>query len=140
VGFSAEGIKINDATVVSKNIDTSNGVVHVINAVLIPSTMSGKDVMDSLSLAIDRGVPEFNAGNHSRCCEIYMKTLSSINSAGIQGADNHTMEMIRQVLNNARKTHSKTDQAWVLRRGMDELYSKVSMMKDSMPMTTESSR
>lgn len=45
VSFSAGGIKINDSQVVAKNIETSNGVVHVIDAVLLPSSMSQQSVM-----------------------------------------------------------------------------------------------
>ena len=45
ISFSADGIMINDAAVLAKNIDASNGVIHVIDAVLIPSSMSRRDTM-----------------------------------------------------------------------------------------------
>ena len=36
---ASEGVKINDATVISADIETSNGVIHVIDAVLVPPTL-----------------------------------------------------------------------------------------------------
>jgi transforming growth factor-beta-induced protein len=140
VGFSAKGIKIKDATALVKNIEASNGVVHAIDTVLIPSNMSRRNVLTSLTSAINRGVLIYNAGHHGQCCEIYMETLASINSAGIKNAEQHSMTMIEQTLTNARNTHSMTDRAWVLRRGIDNLYNRVSTMQESMPMATQTSR
>ncbi|MEI7985269.1 MAG: fasciclin domain-containing protein [Armatimonadota bacterium] len=34
---ASEGVKINDATVISADIETSNGVIHVIDTVLMPA-------------------------------------------------------------------------------------------------------
>jgi len=138
--LSAAGIKINDSSVVVKNIEASNGVVHVINAVLIPSSMSRQNVMSTLMSAIDQGTPIFNAGHHGQCCDIYMKTMESISSAGIKGADDHTMTIVSQTLNNARTTQDMTERAWVLRRGIDSLYTSVSNMNNSMPMSTQTRR
>ncbi len=136
VNFSAAGIKINDAPVLVKNLETSNGVIHVIGSVLLPSSMNRTSVMNTITTAIDRGAPIFNAGDHGQCSQIYMEAMESINAAGIENADPQTMSMISQTLTNARNTHNMTDRAWVLRRGMDSLYSRVS----SMPMSTQTSR
>ncbi len=38
VGVSDEGVTVNDANVVQADVDASNGVIHVIDAVLIPSS------------------------------------------------------------------------------------------------------
>ena len=140
VNFLADGIRINDASVVAKNIDAANGVIHVINTVLIPGSMSRANVMASLSGAIEKGVPVFNSGDHGQCCDIYMQSLESISSAGIAGADPHTMTMITQTLESARNTNVMSDRAWVLRRGMDSLLNRVSRMTDSMPMSTQTDR
>ena len=134
VGLSANGISINESSVVAKNIDATNGVVHVIDAVLIPSAMSSQDVRKSISAAIERGVPVYNNGHHQRCCNIYMQTMESIEAAGIEGADSHTMQMVTTTLNAARHTHNMSDRAWVLRRGMDSLYQRVGRM--NVPMTS----
>ncbi len=140
VGLSASGIKINDASVIAKNIDAANGVVHVIDAVLIPSSMSPQKVMSTLTSAINRGAPIYNAGDHGECCDIYMAAMESIDSAGIAGADSHAMTMVSNVLRDARNTHSMSERAWVLRRGMDSLYTTVSSLPETMPMATQTSR
>ena len=134
IGVNAEGLTVNDAKVVTKNINSTNGVIHVIDKVLIPAVMTGAEVQTSLKKAIDQGVPIFNAGHHDQCCDLYMSTLQNISSAGIAGADEHTMTMVEQTLTNAQNTHDMTDRAWVLRRGMDDLMVRVGKM--TMPNST----
>lgn len=36
VGYGADGVRINDAKVVTPNIETTNGVIHVIDSVILP--------------------------------------------------------------------------------------------------------
>lgn len=38
IGVTADGVTVNDATVTTADIETSNGVIHVIDSVLLPST------------------------------------------------------------------------------------------------------
>lgn len=137
INFSAAGIRINEAKVVAKNIDCSNGVIHVIDSVLIPGSMTPDGVMSTLRNAFKQGVPVYNAGDHGKCCEIYMQTMESLNAAGIEGADPHTMSLISQTMKQARGTHGMAHRAWVLRRGMNALYTRVSSMPDTMPMATQ---
>jgi uncharacterized surface protein with fasciclin (FAS1) repeats len=128
IGFSADGIRVNGSRVLARNIAASNGVIHVIDSVLLPTSMSRHEVMATLTNAVERGAAAFNAGHHDRCSEIYMDAMRSIMTAGIQHADPVTMDLVRQTVEQARNTHSMTDRAWVLRRGIDSLYSRVSQM------------
>lgn len=130
--FSAAGLSINDARVVSANIDASNGVIHVIDAVLMPRKLTRRETMSFLTDTIDRGVPVFNQGDHQGCCDIYMTSLKSIESSGIEGVDDHSMSIVRDALKNASQTHDVTQRAWVLRRGIDSLHNRLGQM----PMTT----
>lgn len=128
VGVNADGLTVNGARVIAKNIDASNGVIHVIDNVLLPTGMTGSEVEMSLTNAINQGVPIFNAGHHGQCCDLYMSTLQKISSAGIAGADEHMMSMVNQTLTTAQSIHNMTDRAWTLRRGIDELMVRTGQM------------
>ena len=126
IGLMASGVTINNAKVVAKNIDTTNGVIHVIDAVLIPGVMSRTAAMDVLASAISVGAPVYNDGNHGKCCQLYMEAMKSIVGAGVESTDDQTMEMVSATLRMAERTHDTTERAWVLRRGMDSLYGSLS--------------
>ena len=124
---------VNDAMIVTTDIQTSNGVIHVIDSVLLPSSMSRSGAMSMINNAINRGAPIFNAGHHSQCCDIYMDAMVNISNAGIEHADDRTMSLVSTTLDNARNTHDMTERAWVLRRGMDSLTIRLNSMKQVMP-------
>lgn len=134
VGFSANGIQINDANVIARNVNASNGVIHIIDSVLIPKAMTRLSAMSYLSDAIERGAPIYNSGHHGQCCNIYMESMQALMSAGIEDADDHMMSVIRTTVNNAQNTHNQTDKAWVLRRGIDSVYTRL----DRMPSNIQS--
>jgi uncharacterized surface protein with fasciclin (FAS1) repeats len=126
IGLMASGITVNNAKVIVKNIDTTNGVIHVIDSVLIPGVMSRSAAMDVLASAISEGAPVYNAGNHGKCCKLYMDAMESIVGAGVDNTDERTLEMVSATIRMAERTHDTTERAWVLRRGMDSLYGSLS--------------
>lgn len=129
IGFSANGISVNDATVISKNIETSNGVVHAIDSVLIPaSSVSPSEAVGMLTSAIEQGVPAYNSGDHRGCCDIYQATMQTLVNIGIDGADAHTTSIISNALTHASQSASDTDRAWALRNGIDSLKGRLSNM------------
>lgn len=126
IGLMASGITVNNAKLIVKNIDTTNGVIHVIDSVLIPGEMSRTAAMDVLASAISEGAPIYNEGNHGKCCKLYMDAMESIVDAGVDNTDDRTMEMVSATIRMAERTHDTTERAWVLRRGMDSLYGSLS--------------
>jgi uncharacterized surface protein with fasciclin (FAS1) repeats len=126
IGFSSAGLKVNDSMVVSKNVETSNGVIHIIDNVLLPpSAMSSSEAMAVLQSAIDRGVPAFNGGDYAQCCQIYTGAMQDIKSAGIAGMENFVSTVAASTMTNANQTVNDTDRAWALRRGIDSLRSRL---------------
>lgn len=130
VGVSAKGVSINDANVVAKNLNASNGVIHVIDSVLLPgSSMAPTEAMSLLNDAINRGAPVFNAGHHRQCGDIYAATMKQLMDTGIDGAGQSTMNVISNAMTNASHSHNDTDRAWALRSGVDAMILQINQMQ-----------
>jgi len=125
--------KVNGATIVKTNIQCDNGIIHVIDAVILSSSKEegsetastgGKSPREQIETAIDQGVPVFNDGNHGKCAKIYLDCMVSISrSAGI---DPRVSKVLDQLVKRAEGIESDTERAWVLRSGLDHLYAALS--------------
>lgn len=125
--------KVNGATIVKTNIQCDNGIIHVIDAVILSSSKEkgsetasteGKSPREQIETAIDQGVPVFNDGNHGKCAKIYLDCMVSISrSAGI---DPRVGKVLDQLVKRAEGIESDTERAWVLRSGLDHLYAALS--------------
>lgn len=137
VNVDANGVTINEANVVAKNIDATNGVIHIIDRVLIPSAMSRDAAMAALSDAVSQGAPIFNSGHHDQCCGIYSDAMNAVLAAGVENADQHAMSLIETALENASHHHNASDRAWALRRGIDSFYTRLSEMPKMSPQISQ---
>ena len=118
--------KVNGAKIVVTDIKCDNGVIHVIDAVLLPKSKMMRQQVSSnpsrmIEAAINKGVPVFNHGNHGKCADIYQQTLVSLSK------NSHVSCAMRKditmVLARAEATHCDTARAWVLRKGLDHASS-----------------
>jgi uncharacterized surface protein with fasciclin (FAS1) repeats len=117
---TANGPKVNDAKIVSKNVNASNGVIHVIDSVMLPpKAMSAGDALAMLESAVSQGVPVYNMGNHAQCCQIYTNVLKQIRDEGISGMN--VVSTASNTMNNASHSMNDSDRAWALRQGIDML-------------------
>lgn len=132
-GIEEGMFKVNGATIVKTDISCDNGVIHVIDAVLLPgkddrstTKHSSTSKMSPASLienAIAKGVPAFNHGNPAKCAELYMdcaKALTMDNRIG-----HSARSMLTNVMNEAKKSSCSATQAWILRAGLDRTYMAV---------------
>ncbi len=129
--LTSGGVKINDATVVSVDIDATNGVVHAIDSVLIPPSLAGSlgsltnelesdmPTRDSILAAIELGVPLFNDGNQVACYAAYLATARTLVVTNPADLSDHGREVLIEAIRRAGRLHDKTEGAWVLRRGLD---------------------
>jgi uncharacterized surface protein with fasciclin (FAS1) repeats len=122
---SADGLRINDSLVIQADLETANGVIHVIDSVLIPASMSPRQAMLSLEDAIRRGVPVFNHGNHRECAEIYAAACQAIVDSGSDQIPHDVMQVLQTTLHRASQTHRASGRAWALRHGMDSALSNL---------------
>jgi transforming growth factor-beta-induced protein len=113
--------RIQDAKILKTDIDASNGVIHVIDSVILPPP-NGADARQKLEEAVAKGAPLFNAGHHSECASLYRSTMNELMSTSLP--DTIKTHMSR-VISKADQTHCNTEKAWVLRRGIDQMYSQL---------------
>jgi uncharacterized surface protein with fasciclin (FAS1) repeats len=125
------GANINGARLLQTDIDASNGVIHVIDRVLLPTdapstsakpAVNQRDVaMATLNDAIQRGVPMFNAGQHGQCARIYMQALQSVAAMPGLAMSANLRNQVNRTLQVCPRMSVMSDRAWELRRRMDQV-------------------
>lgn len=119
---TAGTFEVSGAKVVAKDIVASNGVIHVLDTVLIPPAkkltppQAAKALID---LAIERGVPVFNAGQHSACAAIYEVAVESLLKNENAALTDKVRSAMQAALSNMRTEKDPRQQAWILRRAID---------------------
>jgi uncharacterized surface protein with fasciclin (FAS1) repeats len=120
-------LRINDATVIGADVQASNGVIHVIDAVLLPpaspdrmelsaGVQSARDLID---LAIARGVPLFNDGQPAATSAIYEVAARGVLALG-SGVPAEARRALERGLRTAAAERDVREQAWALRRALDQ--------------------
>ncbi|MCX6866387.1 MAG: CIA30 family protein [Verrucomicrobia bacterium] len=86
VRFEDGRVRIGSATLVTADIQASNGIIHVIDQVLIPATTEAAAPSPAglIELAIKRGVPFFNQGEAAACAALYEVTCEALQVTGAQ--------------------------------------------------------
>ena len=116
--------RVNDANLVATDIDASNGVIHVIDSVMLPPESKKVTAVEASQLilgAIAQGAPTYNAGHHEACAQLYMTTASSLVSE-FSDLPPHVVTNLKHVVTQAQHTSCPTDRAWTLRNGLDQAY------------------
>jgi uncharacterized surface protein with fasciclin (FAS1) repeats len=118
------GFNIENARIVATDIDTSNGVVHVIDRVILPpAQMSRGDSAEVIRKAIDRGVPMFNHGNAEGTAAVYMTAAKKLIRFG--GLNAEERARLQMGLNAAAVAGNANAGAWELRYALDDVSSSL---------------
>lgn len=124
-------LRINNATVVRADVGATNGVIHVIDEVLLPPTTNGTGrgmassntanttARELLGVAINRGVPLFNDGNAEATAAIYEVAARGVLALG-DGVSSTARRSLERGLRDASRISDAEEQAWTLRRAIDE--------------------
>lgn len=120
-----KGVKVNSSNVIATDIDASNGVIHVIDAVLLPPKTQA-EARKMLEDAVVKGSRLYNSGHASECANVYMNAMNTLMNESISGVTSCTHNQMRTTLANAKSEHHAGRRAWILREGIDQMYSQLS--------------
>ncbi len=130
------GLRVGEATVIQADVAASNGVIHAIDAVLMPQQEPASTAMarDLIRTAINRGAPLYNQGQADACASIYEVTAQALLAFDAE-LPPAAQRPLRRALQRMRHSHDASDRAWIMREGLDEAYAALSSRR----MTTSSS-
>jgi uncharacterized surface protein with fasciclin (FAS1) repeats len=134
--FRIEGgtLRVGDARVQSNDVPARNGVIHVIDSVLLPPAPEARAAlgpMDILVLAIERGAPLFNDGQPAACTAIYELACRAVLDLGADRLPADAARALERALVDAGQLSEASLQAWALRGGMDDALRVLSSHSDS---------
>ena len=121
-------VRVDDAEVLLADVRATNGVIHVIDRVLLPDLPEPTPVrkaMGVIELAIERGVPLFNAGKPEACAAIYEVAARSLLDGYKDALDEKARERLEKAITNIREDHRASQQAWILRYALDDVYNSL---------------
>lgn len=131
-------VMIANAQIVQSDIQASNGVIHLIDAVIAPKKSNpieqaaptparlNHEAVRLYELAISRGVPLFNAGQESACATIYEITVESMIALGADNLDRRGIEQLEMGMAEAESEQDTTKRAWIFRRALDRAAQRFS--------------
>lgn len=112
---------LNESRVIQNDIKTSNGIIHVIDSVLLPPADPDQAELarNLMNNAISKGVPLFNHGQHSACADIYEIAAQAVAAmTEVPAADR---KVLMAALKKSSHTHSATARAWTMRHALDHV-------------------
>ena len=132
IAATESGASVNGARLLTTDLDASNGVIHVLDEVLIPASVKQQltiktPVMALLERAIELGVPHFNHGNHQACADIYETAAMGLLNMDKGAMSDAQRKMLGRVMQTASKMHDSSGRAWTFRKGFDQLMEQQSM-------------
>jgi uncharacterized surface protein with fasciclin (FAS1) repeats len=141
--LASGAITVAGARIEVADIEASNGVIHVIDRVLpapsaarttaagTPSPERSQRASAILELAIERGVPRFNAGDTSSCAALYELAIASVVLLGEDAVSPSAKAELAQALEEASAHHDASERAWIYRRAMDRVLERMVMTMKS---------
>jgi uncharacterized surface protein with fasciclin (FAS1) repeats len=139
-------ITVDGARIEVADIEAANGVIHVIDRVLPARSGSKSPTRPSpdtstvttasperarqaaaiLELAIERGVPRFNAGDAASCAALYELSIVSVMLLGADTLSPAAKADLAQALEQGAGHEDASERAWTYRRAMDRALGQMS--------------
>jgi len=144
--LSAGDITVAGARILVADIEAANGVIHVIDRVL-PAPSAARATPDAtasssreqraeraaaiLELAIERGVPRFNAGDTASCAALYELAIASVVLLGEDAISANAKADLSKALEEGAAHQDASERAWIYRRAMDRAMERMMTKSDA---------
>ncbi len=126
IAVNGKAAMVNGAKLVATDLDASNGVIHVIDSVILPpEKTSAVHPRRMIEVAIAKGAPLYNSGHAGECAKVYMTTAKSILAMENHGMCSSTARTLQTALNSSEHSSCSDTQAWTMRRALDVAYNNV---------------
>jgi uncharacterized surface protein with fasciclin (FAS1) repeats len=136
--LSSGAITVEGARIEVADIEAANGVIHIIDRVLparsaatatVPtapaSPQRAQRAAAVLELAIERGVPRFNAGDTASCAALYELAIASVVLLGDDAIGADAKADLSKALEQGASHEDASERAWIYRRAMDRVLERV---------------
>jgi len=124
----ANGLRVDEAKVLLADVRATNGIVHVIDRVLLPALPEPTPVrkaMGVIELAIERGAPLYNAHRPEACAAVYEVAARSLLDGHQDALSEAARARLSKALADIRKDHRASRKAWTLRYALDDVYNSL---------------
>lgn len=123
IGVKKGALFLNDSRVIENDIQTDNGIIHVIDTVLLPPPTEAPPIapVEKIILsAIRRGVPLFNSGNPQACADLYELAAEALLVLPEDQLSKKQRQVLTKALGRSKKTNAATERAWTMRNALDK--------------------
>jgi uncharacterized surface protein with fasciclin (FAS1) repeats len=139
--LASGAITVAGARIEVADIEAANGVIHVIDRVLpaqggaksaeagatatTPSPERARQAAAIMELAIERGVPRFNAGDAASCAALYELGIASVVLLGADAIGPSAKADLTEALERGSDHEDPSERAWIYRRAMDRVLAQM---------------
>ncbi len=135
IAFKNAALNLNNSRVTATDIQATNGIIHVIDNVLIPKktvapiaqaakTPKTKEgvCLAIFDEAVDTGVDLFNAGDTKACASIYKIAVMAVLEIKPKRLGKEEVNALREALKTTAKSDDTSQNAWTLRKAINKAY------------------
>jgi len=117
---------LNESRVINNDIQTSNGIIHVIDTVLLPpEDHHASPVKHVIISAIEKGAPLYNHGQHGACADIYELTAEALLLLPDTQLKDAQRNMLQKSLAKSQVSRSDRTRAWTMRLALNNVIASI---------------
>jgi uncharacterized surface protein with fasciclin (FAS1) repeats len=122
---TAKGVMINESKVTATDIDASNGVIHVIDTVLLPpkdNKSARRGAKHMIEGVITKGSHLYNRGHAKMCADLYTMAAHKLMTTRNLEMSDKVSHHIHAAMKVSKSSHCHDTRAWTMRRALDNAY------------------